>query len=197
MRAGSFRKVALAAVAVVVFLVPATAPAAPILESLRLAGPAISGTLQGASEWSPAVQDCGLEPASAFDVQGTFDASFIGRGTYSGQIVRTSSGSCPSGFDSGPPFSVGGSLTFSGPGGSFEATIANGSTGAAFESPHTADYDFQLQLTITSGTHRYAKVSGNLTLTYNTSANFASPCPCPSDHGTLSGSVALGAGSGT
>jgi hypothetical protein len=197
MRAGRIRTVALAAVAVVVFLVPATAPAAPILESVASAGPAVSGTLQGSSDWSPAVQNCGLEPASAFAVEGTFNASFIGRGTYSGQILRTSSGSCPSGFDSGPGFSVGGTLTFSGPGGSFVTTIASGSTGAAFESPHTTDYDFQLLLTITGGTHRYAKVGGNLTLTYNTSANFASSCPCPSDHGTLSGSVTLGAGSGT
>ncbi|HYZ76652.1 MAG TPA: hypothetical protein VE596_04695 [Gaiellaceae bacterium] len=187
----------MAAVAVVVFLMPATAPAAPILESVTAAGPAVSGTLQGASDWSPAVQNCGLEPASSFAVEGTFDASFIGRGTYSGQILRTSSGACPSGFDSGPAFSVGGALTFSGPGGSFVATIADGSTGSAFESPHTTDYDFQLLLTITGGTHRYAKVGGNLTLTYNTSANFVSPCPCPSDHGTLSGSVVLGAGSGT
>src|SRR5919204_2736219 len=186
MRAGSFRKVALAAVAVVVFLVPATAPAAPILESVLFAGPAISGTLQGASEWSPAVQDCGLDPASAWAVQGTFDASFIGRGTYSGEILRTSSGSCPTGFDSGPPFAVGGTLTFSGPGGTFAATIADGSTGSAFEGPHNTDYDFQLLLTITGGTHRYAKAGGNLTLTYNTSADFASSCPCPSDHGTPS-----------
>jgi hypothetical protein len=197
MRAGSLRYVALAAVAVVVFLVPATAPAAPILESVTFAGPEISGTLQGASEWSPAVQNCGLEPASAFAVQGTFDASFIGHGTYSGQIVRTSSGSCPTGFDSGPAFSVGGSLTFSGPGGSFVATIADGSTGSAFEGPHNTDYNFEVQLRITGGTHRYANAGGNLTLTYNTSADFASSCPCPSDHGTLSGSVVMGAGSGT
>lgn len=195
MRAGSFRLVALATVAVVIFLVPATAPASPILETGTLSGQAIGGTLQGASQWSPAVQECGLEPASSFAVQGTFSASWIGRGTYSGQILRTSGGACPSGFEGGPPFSVGGALTFNGPGGSFVATIADGSTGASFESPHASEYDFHLLLTITSGTRRFAKVDGNLTLDYDTIADFASSCPCPSDHGTLSGSVLHGADS--
>ena len=192
MRAGSFRLVALATVAVVVSLVPATAPAAPFLESATSSSQAIGGTLQGASQWSPAVQSCGVEPVSSFAVQGTFSASWIGRGTYSGQIARTSSGSCPSGFDGGPPFSVGGTLTFNGPGGSFVATIAGGSTGAAFESPHASEYDFHLLLTITSGTHRYAKAAGNLTLDYVTTVDFASSCACPADNGELSGSVLHG-----
>jgi hypothetical protein len=197
MRAGAFREVALATVAVVVFLVPATAPAAPILETARPSGPTIGGTLQGSSQWSPAVESCGLEPASSFAVQGTFDASVIGRGTYSGQINRTSSGACPSGFEGGPAFSVGGTLTFSGPGGSFTATIADGSTGASFESPHASEYDFDLVLTITGGTHRYAKAAGNLTLSYDTIVDFASFNPSPSDHGTLSGAMLHGVDSTT
>jgi hypothetical protein len=194
MRAGRLRRVGVAAVAVAILVVPATAPAAPILESARVtAGPSIDGTVQGSSTWSPAVQNCGVEPASGFAAHGTFSASWIGRGTYSGQISRTSSGSCPSGFDSGPSFSVGGTLTFNGPGGSFVATIAGGSTGSANESPHATEYDFHLLLTITSGTRRYAHVDGNLTLDYSTVADFASSCPCPSDHGTLAGAVLHGA----
>jgi hypothetical protein len=197
MRAGSFRLVALATVAVVVLLVPATAPAVPFLESATSSSQAIDGTLQGASQWSPAVQSCGVEPASSFAAQGTFSASWIGRGTYSGEISRTSSGSCPSGFEGGPPFSVGGTLTFNGPGGSFVATIADGSTGASFESPHASEYDFHLLLTITSGTRRYAKIGGNLTLDYATTVDFASSCACPADNGELSGSILHGADAAT
>jgi hypothetical protein len=197
MRVGSFRRVALATVAAVVLLVPATAPAAPFLESATSSSQAIGGTLQGTSQWSPAVQSCGVEPASSFAVQGTFSASWIGRGSYSGQITRTSGGSCPSGFEGGPPFSVGGTLTFNGPGGSFVATIAGGSTGASFESPHASEYDFHLLLTITSGTRRFAKAAGDLTLSYVTTVDFASSCACPADNGELSGSILHGADSTT
>jgi hypothetical protein len=198
MWAGRLRRVGVAVVAVAVLVVPATAPAAPMLESVRVASSqSIDGTVQGSSEWSPAVQNCGVEPASGFAAQGTFSATWIGRGTYSGQINRTSSGSCPSGFDSGPAFSVGGTLTFNGPGGSFVATIASGSTGSANESPHASEYDFHLLLTITDGTRRFAHVGGSLTLDYSTVADFASSCPCPTDHGTFSGAVSHGADSTT
>jgi len=190
MRAGRLRRVGLVAVAVAVLVVPATAPAAPFLESVRVAGgQSIDGTVQGSSQWSPAVQNCGVEPASGFAAHGTFSGSWIGRGTYSGQISRTSSGSCPSGFDSGPSFSVGGTVTFNGPGGSFVAAIAGGSTGSANESPHATEYDFHLLLTITSGTRRYAHAGGSLTLDYSTVADFASSDPSPSDHGTLTGAI--------
>jgi hypothetical protein len=197
MRVGRLRRVGLAAVAVAVLVVPATAPAAPILETATLARPSLDGTLQGSSTWSPAVQNCGVDPASGFAAQGTFNASFIGRGTYSAQISRTSSGSCPSGFDSGPPFSVGGTVTFNGPGGSFVATIGSGSTGSANESPHATEYDFHLLLSITGGTRRYGKASGSMTLDYSTVADFASPCPCPADHGSLTGAIDQSADSTT
>jgi len=197
MRAGTLRQVALTIVGVVVLVMPATAAAVPITDAKVFAGPAVAGTLQGASQWSPAAQSCGVEPVSAVAVQGTFDASFIGRGTYSGQILRTSSGACPLGFEGGPAFSVGGTLTFSGPGGTFVAAIGPDSTGAASESPHASEYDFHLLLTVTSGTHRYAKAGGSLTLNYETDVDFASSCPCPSDHGTLTGLVAPGASSST
>ena len=197
MRVGWDRRLALAAVAFAALALPATAPATAITDAAPAGPPGVAGTLQGTSQWSPEVASCGVEPVSAVTVQGTFDASFIGRGTYSGQISRTSAGECPFSFEGGPPFSVGGTITFTGPGGSFVATIADGSTGAAVESPHASEYDFNLVLTITSGTRRYARAGGSLALSYETDADFASPCPCPSDHGTLSGAVAVGAGSAT
>jgi len=52
-------------------------------------------------------------------------------------------------------------------------------------------------LTITSGIRRYGNAGGSLTLNYETDVDFASNCACPSDHGTLTGLVALGAGSST
>jgi hypothetical protein len=198
MRAAWERRCALAAIALATLLAPATVAAAPLTDATRLGGPTIAGTLQGASEWSPAVAHCDVAPISSADVAGTFDASFIGRGDYSGSIVRTSAGTCPLGFGSGSEFAVEGTLTFSGPGGSFVATIGPGSTGSASESPHAAAYDFHLVLTITSGIHRYAGAGGSLTLDYSTSANFTFDCPCaPADAGTLTGSVAHGADSAT
>jgi hypothetical protein len=197
MRGGWERLVALGAVALAALVVTTGVAATPMTEAAPTAGPTVAGTPQGASQWSPVVESCSSEPASAFTISGTFDASFIGRGTYSGQISRTSAGECPFSFEGGPPFAVGGTVTFTGPGGSFVATIAEGSTGAASESPHATEYDFDLLLTITSGTRRYARVGGDLTLSYETDVDFASPCACPSDHGTLGGSVALGAGSAT
>jgi hypothetical protein len=193
MRGGWERLVVLAAVALAALVATTTVAATPMTEAARTAGPAVDGTLQGTSQWSPGVQSCSSEPISSLTVSGTFDASFIGHGTYSGQISRTSAGACPLSFEGGPPFAVGGTLTFSGPGGSFVATIADGSTGAAFESPHASDYDFHLLLTITSGTHRYARAAGSLTLDYTTDVNFASPSPSPSDHGTLAGAVDISA----
>jgi hypothetical protein len=187
-------RIALATVAVAALIVPATAPAASVVDVTASAQQEISGTLQGSSQWSPAVQSCSVEPISSLTVDGTFAADFIGRGTYSGQILRTAAGACPSGFEGGPTFPVGGTLTFDGPGGSFVATIGDGSTGAAFESPHASEYDFHLLLTVTSGTQRYARAGGSLTLDYVTDVNFASPCACPSDHGTLTGSVEPRAG---
>jgi hypothetical protein len=198
MRAGRLKKVALATMVVAALVVPVTSAAAPMTEAGVRSGPSVGGTLQGSSEWSPAAQHCDVSPITSAAVNGTFDASFIGRGTYSGTISRTSAGSCPPFFGPGPDFPVGGTLTFSGPGGSFVATIGSGSTGAASETPHTAGYDFHLLLSVVSGTHRYAHVSGSLTLDYTTTVNFSSGCPCSaSDSGSLSGSIAPGAGSGT
>jgi hypothetical protein len=139
------------------------------------------------------VGHCDTAPIASAEIAGTFDASLIGRGAYSGSIVRTSAGACPPTFGSGSPFTVGGTLTFSGPGGTFIATIGPGSTGAASESPHAAAYDFHLVLTISNGLHRYAQAAGGFTLDYSTNANFTFGCPCtPADTGAISGSIAHG-----
>jgi hypothetical protein len=199
MRVGRLRRVGLAAVAVAVLAVGSASGALMPMGGVGVsAGPAVGGTLQGGSEWAPAVQHCDVTPVSSLAVHGTFNASFIGRGTYSGTITRTSEGSCPFSFGPGPAFPVGGTLTFRGPGGSFVTTIDSGSTGAASETPHTAGYDFNLLLSVSNGTQRYARAGGTFTLSYSTTVNFSSGCPCSAaDSGTLTGSVSPSASVGT
>src|SRR5437588_570003 len=46
------------------------------------------------------------------------------------------------------------------------------------------------RLTVTSGTRRYSKATGSLTLAYSTIVDLASGCPCtPNDAGVLTGTI--------
>ena len=58
---------------------------------------------------------------------------------------------------------------------------------------HGNDYAFDLRLTLTSGTRRYARATGSFTLSYSTIVDLAAGCPCaPRDAGTLAGTLVPG-----
>jgi hypothetical protein len=154
----------------------------------------VEGALRGTSTWAPYLSVFGctvVGPASSWAVSGTFDATFLGTGTYSGTLVRTAPADCSSvPFSPSPPFPVGGTLTFTGPGGEFDASVLAGSSGYSVDLVHSSDYSFSLDLAITFGTRRFSPMSGTLTLLYGTTFTTYFGCPCaPSDFGTLTGSL--------
>jgi hypothetical protein len=154
----------------------------------------VEGALRGTSTWAPDLSVFGctiVGPASSWAVSGTFDATFLGTGTYSGTLVRTAPADCSSvPFSPSPPFPVGGTLTFTGPGGEFDASVLAGSSGYSVDLVHSSDYSFSLDLAITFGTRRFSPMSGTLTLLYGTTFTTYFGCPCaPSDFGTLTGSL--------
>src|SRR5438132_1798677 len=158
----------------------------------------VSGTLVGGATWAPAATmlGCTGDPATSFDVAGTYRSNHFGSGTYSGTIFRTSDGLCPSiftpngPFGPGPDFSVGGTLTFTGSRGVVVVDVDSTSTAHPAETPQTSGYSLVLSLTITGGTRSFSKTVGALTLVYGSEIDFSSPCPClPQDNGTLTGSL--------
>jgi hypothetical protein len=154
----------------------------------------VVGALRGTSTWTPELSVFGCTvagPASSWTVSGTFDASFLGVGTYSGTLLRTAPAVCsPIPFSSSPPFPVAGTLTFTGRGGGFIASVLPGSTGAAIDLVHSSDYSFSLDLVITAGSRRFSAIRGTLRLLYGTTFTTSLGCPCaPSDFGTLTGSL--------
>jgi hypothetical protein len=157
-------------------------------------GISVEGTLQGTSTWTPDLSVFGctvVGPASSWAVSGTFEATFLGTGTYSGTLFRTAPAVCSSvPFSPSPPFPVNGSLSFTGRGGDFVADVLAGSSGYSVDLVHSSDYGFSLDLAITSGTRRFSPISGTLTLLYGTTFTTFFGCPCaPADFGTLSGSL--------
>jgi hypothetical protein len=154
----------------------------------------VKGTLQGTSTWAPELSVFGctiVGPASSWAVSGTFNATFLGTGMYSGTLLRTAPADCSSiPFSPSPPFPVGGTLTFTGRGGEFVASVLEGSSGSSVDLVHSSDYSFSLDLVITSGARRFSPMSGTLTLLYGTTFTTFFGCPCaPSDFGTLTGSL--------
>jgi hypothetical protein len=166
------------------------APAA----SAAAKGISFAGALRGTSTWTPALSVFGcavVGPASSWAVSGTFDATFLGTGTYSGTLLRAPSAVCSSvPFSPSPPFPVAGTLSFTGRSGAFVARVLAGSTGYAVDLVHSSDYNFSLDLAITSGTRRFSQMRGTMTVLYGTTFTTSLGCPCaPSDFGTLTGSL--------
>jgi hypothetical protein len=129
-------------------------------------------------------------------LNGSYTATSMGSGTYAGSIAPTAPIVCPSDqtpggpFGPGPPFAVAGSITFTSTRGTFVATIGPDSTGVAIGEVHGNDYAFDLRLTLTSGTRRYARATGSFTLSYSTIVDLAAGCPCtPRDAGILAGTL--------
>jgi hypothetical protein len=158
----------------------------------------IDGTLLGTSSWAPAEQyvtGCdSVHPLTEVSIQGTYSATGLGNGTYAGTIVPTSEIVCPSidtpggPFGPGPPFTVDGSIVFTAPSGTFTAQIAPGSVGDAVVLVHSNSYEYELQLVVTEGTKRFARLSGTFTLSYGTTSDLQTGCGCIADgFGLLSG----------
>ena len=101
--------------------------------------------------------------AGTISTSGIVDATFLGKGTYTG-TVTTSSCLLPLFCCGVPsdPYPVAATFTFSARGGSF--TASGTGTGVATESAHTDDYVFDLDLTIDGGTGRYRHATGSLTV---------------------------------
>jgi hypothetical protein len=167
------------------------------------AGPAIDATLVGTATWAPAytMLGCDSDPATTFQIAGTYSGNGFGTGSYSGTIARTSTGLCPSvdtpggPFGPGPDFSVAGTLTFVGNRGSFVAVLGADSVAHAATTPHTTGYSFVLSLTIREGTRGFGQKTGTFTLIYGSEIIFDTDCPClPQDFGTLSGSLSSARG---
>lgn len=154
----------------------------------------VEGALQGTSTWAPdlSVFGCTLVgPTSSWAVSGTFDATGLGTGTYSGTLLRTAPAVCSSvPFSPSPPFPVRGELRFTGRAGGFVASVLAGSSGYSVDLVHSSDYSFSLDLAITSGTRRFSPMSGTLRLLYGTTFTTYFGCPCgPADFGRLTGSL--------
>lgn len=158
----------------------------------------VDGELLGTSSWEPAQQyvtGCdSANPLTAVSIQGTYSANGLGHGTYAGTIAPTSPIVCPSidtpggPFGPGPPFTVDGSIVFTGPSGTFTAQIAPGSVGSAVVLVHSNSYEYELQLVVADGTKRFARLSGSFTLSYGTTADLLNGCGCIADgYGLLSG----------
>ena len=158
----------------------------------------VEGTMLGTSSWTPAVQyvtGCDVaQPLTAVSIEGTYSASTLGKGTYAGTILPSSPIVCPSidtpggPFGPGPPFTVEGTIVFTGTSGTVTAQIAPGSVGSAVVLVHSNSYEFELQLVVTQGTKRFARLSGTFTLSYGTTSSLLTACACSADgYGLLSG----------
>ena len=160
----------------------------------------VDGTLLGTSSWAPEQQyvtGCdSVNPLTEISIQGTYSATGLGHGTYAGTIVPTSPIVCPSidtpggPFGPGPPFTVEGTVVFTGPSGSFTAQIGPDSVGDAVVLVHSNSYEYELQLVVTEGTRRFSRMVGTFTLSYGTTVDLRTGCVCLGDgFGLLSGQL--------
>jgi hypothetical protein len=127
--------------------------------------------------------------AGTISTTGSFDATFIGSGTYTGTVTTSSCLFPP--FCCGvpsDPYPVDGTFTFSGRGGSF--TASGTGTGVTFTSAHTDDYTFDLDLAIGGGTGRYRHATGSLSLELFADVLFLDETEGSS--GTIDGSITIG-----
>lgn len=129
--------------------------------------------------------------SGSVSVAGSFDATFIGRGTYTGTITTTGClpvpGCC---FFTSDPYPVAGTFVFTGPGGTFTAS-GTGTGRSSASSAHIDNYGFDLRASIVSGTGRYHRAAGSLTLHVGLATIPFSSSPTGSANGTIAGSISL------
>jgi hypothetical protein len=130
------------------------------------AGPtkSVSYTLSGSAEWGAVYQ-----PPS-FAVSGDVLDGKATVGTYSGTLLAGAYVGCPDNPFGPNCAPVTGTITFDLRGGSITATVdPGGLVWEAFTGASHDEYVFRLSLSITSGTHAYARAQGTLSLEYDSS----------------------------
>jgi hypothetical protein len=145
----------------------------------------VSGTMLGTGTTGVAT----FCTAGTISTSGSFDATFIGSGTYAGAVTTSSCLFPP--FCCGvpsDPYPVDGTFTFSGRGGSF--TASGSGTGVTFATAHTDDYVFDLDVAIEGGTERYRHATGSLSL--ELFADVLLLDDTESSNGTIDGSITIG-----
>ena len=165
------------------------------------AGPTkqVSYTLTGSAEWNA------LEFPSSFAISGQVSDGKANVGTYTGTLAAGTFAACadnPYGPACAPV--TGGTITFALRGGSITTTVQPGGlVWQVLPVPSQEVYVFELDLSITSGTHAYARAQGTLSLVYETRRDNLAPDPvtlapcftvdiatCPiADTGTLTGTI--------
>ena len=127
--------------------------------------------------------------SGSVSIAGSFDATFIGRGTYTGTITTTGClpvpGCC---MFSSDPYPVAGTFVFTGPGGTFTAS-GTGTGRSSASSAHIDNYAFDLSASIVSGTGRYHRAAGSLTLRVGLATIPFSSSPTGTANGTIAGSI--------
>ncbi len=142
----------------------------------------VSGSLEGSAA-SSAETFCATGTMS---VTGSFDATFIGSGTFVGTITTSACLFPP--FCCGvpsEPYPVDATFVFAGPGGTF--TASGSGTGVSTAFPHFDSDEFDVQLTIESGTKRYQRASGTLSMNLDVTG------PLPDDLTTVATGTITGA----
>jgi hypothetical protein len=165
------------------------------------AGPtrSVSYTLTGSAEWNA------LEFPSSFAISGQVSDGKARVGTYTGTLLAGTFAACPNN-PYGPACApvTGGTVTFALRGGSVTTAVQPGGfVWQIFPVPSQEWYVFEVDLSVTSGTHAYARAQGTLSLVYGTRRDNLAwdpvtgiPCfhvdiaTCPiEDSGTLTGTI--------
>jgi hypothetical protein len=121
-------------------------------------------------------------------VAGLFDATFIGRGSYTGTITAPSC--VPPPFCCGvpsEPYPIAATFVFTGPGGTF--TASGTGTGRSAFSAHTDNYSLAFDLTIVSGTGRYRRAAGSFSVQMDLTTIPFSSSTTGQAFGSISGSI--------
>lgn len=124
------------------------------------ASQSIVGTFEGSASGIQSFCTSGT-----MSISGSLNATLIGRGTFAGTVTTSACLFPP--FCCGvpsEPYPVDATFVFAGPGGTFTASGSGTGTSNAF--PHFDAYEFNIQLTIDSGTRRYQRASGTLAMAF-------------------------------
>lgn len=164
-----------------------TVAVATVFASAAVAAPPerpLTGTLNGSATGLSTFCISGM--SGTFSTTGTFTATTLGKGAYTGTV--TSSSCIPANTCCGipsAPYPIEATFTFSGRGGSL--TASGSGTGTSDITPHSNDYNLDLNLTIESGTGRYRRATGAVDLSLIAVWNLQESTE--SVFGTMTGSI--------
>lgn len=158
----------------------------------------VSYTLTGSAEWNA------LYYPSSFAIGGQVYDGAAKAGTYTGTLSAGTFAGCPDNPYGPACAPAAGTITFALRGGSITTAVQPGGlVWQVFQVPSQEVYVFELDLSVTSGTHAYARAQGTLSLVYETKRDNLAwdpvldrPCytvdiaTCPIiDTGTLTGTI--------